>query len=213
MRKLYFLLLLLLLIGTKSNAQITLVNTFSSGSCYMNISPITYIDGTQGFIGADERNNKFKVFNADFSLNREITFTISNFYSIEIFTIGGDHGYVCGTSHLFNDNASLEFIVRLKDAVTGKYGFAIVDENNNIIFSKYTDDASYSITSLSCYTTKTKAFLKVEYYKDGSYQYEVYSLPGTERFDCCSSSSTPTGTVSPIERFMTSPSPIRHNQV
>jgi hypothetical protein len=204
MKKIYFFALFLALIGTKANAQITLVNTINE-SMY-DASKFTNLDGSNGYVIPTASRNIIKVYNADFSLNRTITLNIPNFNDIiEIDRYNGIDKTIYGSTHLFNNNASLEFVVKLKNNTTGIYSVAVVDENSNILFSK---DAVAGVgwVAVSFITSSTNIYMLIHYETSSTiYKTEIYSLPGTERFDCCSSSSTPTGTVSPVERFMSSP--------
>lgn len=188
MRKLFFgLVLLVSLFVGKMNAQITLVNSIDRES---RISKYTYPDGTLIFISSDWSSNVIKIFNSDFSFKKEIILNISNLYYTGGLQIGNHGDWLMATSHLFNGDDLLEFVVWLKNQSTGQIGFAVVNENSTVLFSKYRDNSKDSYDGMHYYSSSTQNFMSVDYYNSNGGVTEIYSLPGTERFDGSSSSAT-----------------------
>jgi hypothetical protein len=207
MRKIYVLSFLLLVLVTKSSGQISLVTSFDGNE--VAIKKFTNIDGSIGFINQKD-SNVLDIYNEDFSLNRTVTLNIPNMKEISNMDIynGFDHKGIMGSTHLFNDNAALEFIVHLKNKTTGEIGFAVVDENSKILFSKSAEAWALEII-FGLMTTSNKIYLNVY---SGNYQanrksQEIYSLPGTERFDWSSSSSSTSDVKSVISKSNVYPFP------
>lgn len=186
MKKNLILFLVFLVFSSQMFSQITLITTINNETDYLTKFKNT--NGTIGFVNISPLDStQLKVYNSDFTVNRVVKLNIPNFYYIQ--EMDKYNGIVYGdnlivSTHLFNDNEVLEFLVGLKDKSTGRDGFAIVDEFSNILFSKYAglNENLY----FNFMTTENKAYLFIEYQNitnDEHVKTEVYSLPGTERFD------------------------------
>jgi len=200
MKKISFVCILFLLCCLKSAAQIQLTNSIPGNNQFYRC---TNTDGTQLFIGYP-KDNKFMIYNADFSLNREVTLNIPNLISTSYMRInGGDGDVYYATNHLFNSDNLLEFVVRIKDPISGKSGFAVVNENNVILLSIYCENATDNPDKCIFYSTKTRFYLAASL---GSTT-KLYSLPGTERFDGSAETTSPTSVKEIASSVTESPFP------
>jgi hypothetical protein len=87
----------------------------------------------------------------------------------------------------------LEFVVTLKNPTTGAVGFAVVNENSEVIFSKYVD-VKYTYLNKVFILPGTQ-YIEVSFRgEDANMNYvcqsEIYSVSGTEQFSATPSSTS-----------------------
>jgi hypothetical protein len=199
MKKLFYASLMVVMVGLsqKSNAQITLEHTFEG--------QVTYF-GSGGLIGnntglnlygfVNTTTNQVKIYNEDYSLYKTVTITPPTGYSIST-------GVSCLSKNLFNSNNKVEFILTFTNPNALQQG-----GNNNLYYSckMYDEDGvlikdfgtSYQISPWNIIKKSNKGFnlLILKYIYDinspsgTTNTTDVYSLPGTIPTD-----TVPTGTI------------------
>jgi hypothetical protein len=189
MKKLFYASLMVVMVGLsqKSNAQINLEHTFEG--------QVTYF-GSGGLIGnntglnlygfVNTTTNQVKIYNEDYSLHKTVTITPPTGYSINA-------GVSCLSKNLFNSNNKVEFILTLTNPNALQqggnrdlyYSCKMYDEDGSLIKDFGT---SYQILPSGVIKISNGKFklliLKIILLDENPasgyfYSTDVYSVPGT----------------------------------